>query len=97
MRSARPDQRRGCGPPDLLNALDLDKASLGIIATTTINLNGSDGVLQLPDSVSSQPPEQSSGLRGSDPVPRQNAIRHAFGNVSYMRIHDQRPLWLNAL
>jgi hypothetical protein len=37
-------------------------------------------------------------MKGLFPRPqlvlRQNAIRHAFGNLSYMCIHDQRPLGL---
>jgi hypothetical protein len=48
-------------PTDLLNALDLDKASLGITATTIITLNGIDRVLYLPIRVSTQAPGQSSG------------------------------------
>jgi hypothetical protein len=48
-------------PTDLLNALDLDKASLGITATTKITLNDVDRVLYLPIHVSSQEPGTSSG------------------------------------
>jgi hypothetical protein len=40
-------------PTDVLNVLDIDKASLGIVATATIPLNGVDRVLYLPLRVSS--------------------------------------------
>jgi hypothetical protein len=47
-------------PTDVLNVLGIDKASLGIVATTTISLNGVDRVLYLPLRVSSQGTARSS-------------------------------------
>src|SRR5258708_2376523 len=41
-------------PTDVLNVLGIDKASLGIVATTTIPLNGIDRVIYLPLRVSSK-------------------------------------------
>ncbi len=48
-------------PTDLLNALDLDKSSLGITATTTVTLNDVDRVVYLPIHVSTPAPGPASG------------------------------------